>query len=546
MENMLSNILKRIVISLIPAFQAIAGTPEVEIGRRIYQDGILSDGHPIKGVRENAPSVEGGDAACATCHRRSGLGSFEGGVFVAPIHKNFLFHHAGENPIVVVNPNHPMGITLPHEPYDRASLDKALRQGVLPDEKLLAPLMPRYNFDKRDFEALYKYLETLSSKMSPGIDKDGIHFSAVFAPDVDDKKVDLIEREINLFVYQHNSQNSHSKRHHPLGFDRLPRAHRNWVFHFWRLKGPKSDWSRQLSDFYRKQPVFAIVGGASEGGAEPVSDYCERYQVPCIFQNDKVTDHSHRHWVLKYSEGVSHEIGLFRAYISRDGRYRSGRIIQLTSSTAAAKFAQSKLTALSRREKTSVFEMPALSTSDFLKQLQGLKLTREDAIVCWCEPNDFKFVTSLKELDGISVFASSLLLGDDRELMYSPPDFKGDGPYYLYPFEAPGTRERQQANFYSWITSGRFQAEDEMWQSQIYLTLIILQESLSQMVDNLYREYLLEKVESSIGMGYSYWGPYHRPALGPSRRVASRSGYVLQLEGGRLKPMGQVLEAVDD
>jgi cytochrome c553 len=62
----------------------VASSAEVELGRRIYMEGILPSGAPLKGKRANAVQVEGAAAACETCHRRSGMGSLEGNIVVTP------------------------------------------------------------------------------------------------------------------------------------------------------------------------------------------------------------------------------------------------------------------------------------------------------------------------------------------------------------------------------------------------------------------------------------------------------------------------------
>ena len=47
---------------------------ELEQGRRLYQEGILSSGAKLKGVRFDKTVVEGEAAACTKCHRKSGMG----------------------------------------------------------------------------------------------------------------------------------------------------------------------------------------------------------------------------------------------------------------------------------------------------------------------------------------------------------------------------------------------------------------------------------------------------------------------------------------
>src|SRR6185369_16284651 len=40
-----------------------------------------------------------------------------------------------------------------------------------------------------------------------------------------------------------------------------------------------------LDAYYKQQPVFALLSGAGEESWQPVHDFCERNEVPCLFPN---------------------------------------------------------------------------------------------------------------------------------------------------------------------------------------------------------------------------------------------------------------------
>src|SRR5512140_1582091 len=73
------------------ALAAAASDDDVEIGRRIYLEGRLPSGAPLKGERAGGMVISGADAACVNCHRRSGMGSVEGDIQVLPVTGNYLF-----------------------------------------------------------------------------------------------------------------------------------------------------------------------------------------------------------------------------------------------------------------------------------------------------------------------------------------------------------------------------------------------------------------------------------------------------------------------
>jgi len=104
----------------------VASSAEVELGRRIYMEGMLASGEPLKGKRLDSVQVEGAAAACETCHRRSGMGSLEGNIVVTPITGRFLFATDENRPIALVDQRAPKNVTRAHEPYTEASFAKVL------------------------------------------------------------------------------------------------------------------------------------------------------------------------------------------------------------------------------------------------------------------------------------------------------------------------------------------------------------------------------------------------------------------------------------
>ncbi len=77
-----------------PGTWASAGTAAddpLAIGQRIYRDGILPEGLMLQGRGQAGVTLKGRDAACTTCHRRSGYGSSEGPIEVRAITGPALF-----------------------------------------------------------------------------------------------------------------------------------------------------------------------------------------------------------------------------------------------------------------------------------------------------------------------------------------------------------------------------------------------------------------------------------------------------------------------
>lgn len=513
---------------------------EIEVGQAIYERGILANGTLLSGIKANGTKVTGSEAACASCHRLSGFGTAEGGLFVPPIYKDFLFSNGGKSPIVVINPNHPMGVTLSHAPYDRSSLNQSLTHGTIPGGKTLGALMPRYQLSEKDFNALYAYLETLSARIDAGVDADVIHFASVTTPEVPETRRNLIQRETDAFVIEHNLNRLPVKRHRAVGFEGIPHQRRDWAIHHWELKGPPQTWAMQLEKLYQQQPVFAFVGGASQGHGEVIDQFCESHQVPCLLRNDPSSTPAPHHWVMRFSDGLSLEAALLSASLKRSDQ-QIHRVVQITDGSALASVAKRTL----ERQLQSHFTIKSLEAVQGVipgESIKTIHLTQKDTVLCWCNKNTLKSLLDSPDLGQATVIASMLLLGDDRDLIPTPEGFSGAALRYLYPFELPGPRGRQLSSFYSWIRSNGFETDNEMAQSETYTGLVVVQEAMAQMLDHLHREYLLEKIESSLGMGYMFWGPYQRPSFTQDHRAAARTGYVVTLGDKGPEPVGTVLK----
>src|SRR5215510_7649802 len=65
--------------------------PNATLGKKIYLEGLLPSGKPVRGVVQGDITIEGTQLNCANCHRRSGFGSSEGAALVPPITGAFLF-----------------------------------------------------------------------------------------------------------------------------------------------------------------------------------------------------------------------------------------------------------------------------------------------------------------------------------------------------------------------------------------------------------------------------------------------------------------------
>src|SRR5258708_15038540 len=181
--------------------------PRFEVGERLYREGQLATGEPLRGERAGATPLQGRDAACVQCHGRSGLGTVEGRIVVPPITGRFLFQ-PGER-IAPRNPSHADATHLPPTPRDRAAYDdttlaRAIREGFGVDGHPLDYLMPPYALDAASMRELIAYLRHLSSGRVPGVTDSTIHFATIVTPDADPRARDGMLQVIEQYFADKN------------------------------------------------------------------------------------------------------------------------------------------------------------------------------------------------------------------------------------------------------------------------------------------------------------------------------------------------------
>jgi len=167
----------------------VAGDPE-SLGRRIYQQGILPNGRPLKGRIEGDLNAQGELVSCVRCHRRSGMGSNEGAVRVPPVTAEALYAPTDLRRADIFGPLFEQRQSIQfrahlwqlpaHPAYSEQTLVRALRQGIDSAGRELNPAMPRYTLSDQDAVPLVTYMRSLSHANPEGVTADSIHFATVF------------------------------------------------------------------------------------------------------------------------------------------------------------------------------------------------------------------------------------------------------------------------------------------------------------------------------------------------------------------------------
>ena len=520
-----------------------APTPQSLVGERLYREGLLATGEPLRGERAGQVPLQGRDAACMQCHGRSGLGTVEGRIVVPPITGRFLFS-PGER-IAPRNPSHADATHLPPTPRDRAAYDdtslaRAIRDGFGVDGHPLDYLMPRYDVDDASMRGLIAYLRHLSSRRVPGVTDSTIHFATIVTPDADPVARDGMLKVIEQYFADKNAfYKGGSDVPLPAGTRGVRlRTQRQWQLHVWQLTGAPQTWETQLNQRLRVEPVFAVISGLGGASWEPVHRFCERQAVPCLLPNVELPVVAPGDFYPVYfSQGVLLEAQLVAARLTLPDadHMPGGRIVQVFRDDDIGAQAAARL-----REAIphAALVDRALRHGDGPKQLaQALAdVQAGDTVVLWLRAADLAALPP--PVAGTpAVYVSGLMGG----LEHAPlaPAWRALAQI-TYPYELPQARSLRLNYPLGWFHLHQIPVVAERVQVDTYVACSVLLDTLASMLDEFVRDYLIERVEamldSRIVNGY-----YTRLALAPGQRFASKGGYLVrfvELKGDRVAADG--------
>jgi cytochrome c len=514
-------------------------------GEAIYRQGRLPSGELLRGERQGALPLQGQDAACVQCHRRSGLGMVEGKIVIPPISGHFLFrpgHRISRGDPVHEGGTHLLPTPPDRAAYDEAALARAIREGVGADGRPLHYLMPRYDLDDAAMRDLIAYLGRLSSGRVPGATDTVLHFATIVTPDADPVARDGMLNVLEQYFEEKNSR--------WIGGNATPllqggrpieiRTQRRWELHVWQLTGSADTWETQLDERLRHEPVFAVISGIAGATWEPVHRFCERQAVPCLLPNvDRPVVDPEGFYSVYFSQGVLLEAQLVAARLgpARSDGTNDRRIVQVFRQDDIGAAAAARLRETLPRDAVPVDR--ALEHGAGPKQLaHALTDTKAgDTLVLWLRPADLAALPG--PASGLAaVYASGLMGGLEQAPLTAQ---WRELTRITYPYALPDERSLRLNYPLGWFRLRRIPVVDERVQVDTYIACSVLLETLASMLDEFVRDFLVERVEvmldSRIVNGY-----YTRLGLAPAQRFASKGGYLVRF----LDPTGPRIAADGD
>jgi len=448
--------------------------------------------------------------------------------------------------------------------YTDETLAVALRNGVDPTGRTLNGAMPRYQIEDRDMAILIAYLKNLSSEVSPGVDKNYkyIRFATVIAGDVPaGERTEMLEFLDSLMAH-HNRQGQIRNRYQKIGDENkpVPFNYPTFTVTAWQLNGPANTWRAQLEEYYRKEPVFALLGGLSSSDWQPIHEFSEQNEIPCLLPITDLPVISGTDWYTVYfNKGVAQEGEATARYLAQlSDNIDDSSILQIVEDSPRARaLAAGFLEAwkeLGRTAPESIF----LPTGEAINAAKIHKINDQKhpaAIMLWTDSGTVPALEALSaEKETVKmVFVSSSLL---QQNLWNVPDKARDFTYISYPYRLDKGTDLFSNNARNWIKQRNIPDSGNRISSRLYsLTNVLLEpfkvvkrdfnpaglgkgnvimeeqfESLMHVKRNYYRDYLLDV----IGMYRSRPSiDYEQLNFGQGQRYLSNGCYIIQLSTGQ-------------
>ena len=501
----------------------------------IYRQGIYTSGKPLRGDRDIGIPVEGAEAACANCHRRSGLGTLEGQILVPPITAKYLFRNNGSHGLEDMDFRFGTGVNSHREPYNEVTLAQAIRDGIGKEGQKLNPLMPHYQLDDASMASLIAYLTSLSADTEPGVSGDTLHFATIITPDADPVKrkgmLDVLER----FFDDKNEFLRGGRRVVQSAVHVKYRVTRKWQLHVWELTGSPDTWEAQLRQHLAAEPVFAVISGLGGKTWAPVHHFCEVAAIPCLLPNvDLPVEQEKDFYSIYFNKGVLLEARLL-SYALHESRNLAGikRVVQVSRQGDVGDEAARALVKVGGTTgwESVTRELKAGSKKHELDEI--LKHTGAgDVLILWLRPEDLKNLPY--EIGSVhSVYVSGLMGGLENSPL---PQAWRKVTHMAYPLDLPELRKARMNFPLGWFKIRNIPVVDELTQANTYLACGIMAETITDMLDSFVRDYMVERIESMVSYR-TVTGHYPRLGLAPAQRFASKGGYIVHFaepQGTRL------------
>ncbi|MBT37708.1 MAG: hypothetical protein CL938_04070 [Deltaproteobacteria bacterium] len=522
-----------------------------EVGKGIYEKGIGTAGRVIQATVVGDVRISGTQLSCVECHQKSGLGWSEGGTVPPPLNSSALYsprrrgmqldkEEADEGLRVAYRSASVDSAGRPA--YNEESLARAIRDGIDSAGRSLDPMMPRYQLDDSEMASVIEYLKTLSVVDAPGVTDSTIHLATIVADGVDATRKRAMLEILEMQIKDRNAgtRGEILRARHSPNFKRWEyESYRQFELHVWQLSADPGQWRAQLEAHYEREPVFAMMSGIVEGEWSPIHEFCEDYELPCLFPNTALPAPAEGDFFsIYFNGGVSLEANAL-AHLFRDPSHavQEDSVIQVHRMDGAGIAAARELTdALKGSLRLRSWEIE--QEQDFATGVDAQNFSESDLLVSWLEGDDLALLA--KQIASSAspgrVIVSESMAGDQLDTVR---EMLGDRLYVIRPRDLPEKEALQFRRVGVWLRSRDIEVRHPHLQADTYLAVTLTASAITHLGKNFSRELLIERLEHVTDTSV-YTGFYPRLSLGPGQRYASKGCYLLRNTEG-LEPSWEVV-----
>ena len=526
----------------------------LDIGRKIYQQGVSSDNTPIQAMLSQDVSVSGEQIACIKCHQRSGLGTSENTVISWPVSGKALYQPrrrsgAWSSRLAAKSQDQRAGL-LPasfnpaddRTAYTDATLARALRKGLDASGNMLGAVMPRYELSDNDMQALIAYLKSISANYSPGVDESVIRFATVISDSADPDATAAMLDVLNKHIANHNTQTRpHAKRikRGPFYRSEMNSAYRYLQLDVWTLEGDSHTWEKQLLAYYQQQPVFALLGGLVNGDWQPVHQFCEQNQIPAIFPITQLPVISDDDWyTLYFSKGAFQQGESAARFLKTLQIGANAEIIQVYSDTVSGKrYADGFRQSWQYADNVELIDHPYTTAKHLAQTISNNSRGGTVVWLLWLEDNDeFAEVTQLlaHEFNSDNVYMSSWDFVQANVAQINP--VIAEHLYLTFPEALPAESATKKARLKQWLKISGIESRNMLVEDKMYFLGWMLSAVLKNMRNDFYRDYFLENFEMMREQNRAI-AHYPHVSFAPGQRYVAKGSYIVQRDRETNEPV---------
>ncbi|MEI6079231.1 MAG: ABC transporter substrate-binding protein [bacterium] len=392
-----------------------------------------------------------------------------------------------------------------------------------------------------------------AKKFAPGVTESTIRFATIIAGDVSpaDRKAMLAPMEFYIKLNNDQVDSFKDPRYKHRATRRMAEsmlrfsnelANRRLMLSKWVLSGPSSTWGAQLKTHYRKDPVFALIGGIANGEWRPIHEFAEKNNIPTLFPITDLPVISDTDWhTIYFSRGYDQE-GENSARFLKNVMKTSGHEMTVVQFVGASPEGRALALGFSRTWKELGMRPEVtvrLATGETLgtEQLaQVLEKKNPTVILVWDGPKALATLNALSDasLKPNMLFISGRYMGDS---IWRIKDRIRDFTFITYPFSFSAYRPVAMGGTSTPRPDPESLSRSELplvgHTQQISAEVGVVLETLTAALMDMRSYYKADNFLDAVDMMPSRQIPlYGTITLGSGHRYVSKGCYIVKLSNG--------------